>query len=140
MKKISIVIPCYNEEENVIPISNAVIAEFQKSLPQYDYEIVFIDNDSQDKTRELLRELCAGNHKIKAIFNAKNFGQFKSPYYGLLQATGDCAILLVADFQDPVEMIPRFVAEWKSPINRHFPIHQKHSYKEWWKAHSSWKF
>ena len=63
MKKISIVIPCYNEEENVIPISNAVIAEFQKSLPQYDYEIVFIDNDSQDKTRELLRELCAGNIK-----------------------------------------------------------------------------
>lgn len=114
MKKISIVIPCYNEEENVIPISNAVIAEFQKSLPQYDYEIVFIDNDSQDKTRELLRELCAGNHKIKAIFNAKNFGQFKSPYYGLLQATGDCAILLVADFQDPVEMIPRFVAEWEN--------------------------
>ena len=113
MKKISIVIPCYNEEENVIPISNAVIAEFQKSLPQYDYEIVFIDNDSQDKTRELLRELCAGNHKIKAIFNAKNFGQFKSPYYGLLQATGDCAILLVADFHPPVEMSPRFVADWE---------------------------
>ncbi len=67
MKKISIVIPCYNEEENVIPISNAVIAEFQKSLPQYDYEIVFIDNDSQDKTRELLRELCAGNQDRKSV-------------------------------------------------------------------------
>lgn len=113
MKKISVVIPCFNEEENVGPISEAVVAEFRKSLPQYDYEIIFIDNDSQDNTRELLRGLCAGNPKIKAILNAKNFGQFKSPYYGLLQATGDCAILLVADFQDPVELIPRFVEEWE---------------------------
>ena len=114
MKKISVVIPCYNEEENVVPISEAVIAEFQKSLPNYDYEIIFIDNDSQDNTRPLLKELCAKNLKIKAIFNAKNFGQFKYPYYGLLQASGDCAILLVADFQDPVEMIPKFVAEWEN--------------------------
>lgn len=114
MKKISIVIPCYNEEENVVPISEAVIAEFGKSLPDYDYEIIFIDNDSQDRTRELIRDLCKKNPKIKSIFNAKNFGQFKSPYYGLLQATGDCAILLVADFQDPVEMIPKFVTEWEN--------------------------
>ncbi|MBP3543465.1 MAG: glycosyltransferase, partial [Lachnospiraceae bacterium] len=55
MKKISVVIPCYNEEENVVPISEAVIAEFQKSLPNYDYEIIFIDNDSQDNTRPLLK-------------------------------------------------------------------------------------
>lgn len=114
MKKISVVIPCYNEEENVEPISEAVIAEFKKSLPDYDYEIIFIDNDSQDNTRTLLRGLCRKNPKIKAILNAKNFGQFKSPYYGLLQATGDCAILLVADFQDPVELIPQYVREWEN--------------------------
>ena len=114
MKKISVVIPCYNEEENVGPISDAVIAEFEKSLPDYDYEIIFIDNDSQDNTRTLLRGLCEKNPRIKAILNAKNFGQFKSPYYGLLQATGDCTILLVADFQDPVELIPRFVEEWEN--------------------------
>lgn len=113
MKTISVVIPCFNEEENVVPISEAVIEIFNKELPDYDYEIIFIDNDSQDKTRELLRGLCKKNPKIKAIFNAKNFGQFKSPYYGLLQATGDCGILVAADFQDPVEMIPKFVKEWE---------------------------
>ena len=71
-EKISVLIPCYNEEENVIPISQAVIDEFEKSLPDYDYEIVFIDNDSQDNTRAY-QSLCANNPKIKAIFNAKNF-------------------------------------------------------------------
>lgn len=114
MKTISIVIPCYNEEENVEAISQAVIDEMQKNLPNYDYEIIFIDNDSQDNTRPLIRKLCKNNPKIKAIFNAKNFGQFNSPYYGLCQVTGDCAILLCADFQDPVEMIPKLVAEWEN--------------------------
>lgn len=113
MKKISIVIPTYNEEENVKPIAEAVSALFDVQLEAYDYEIIFIDNCSKDKTRELLSEICKQNKKIKAIFNAKNFGQFNSPYYGLLQATGDCAVLLAADFQDPVEVIPSFVSEWE---------------------------
>ena len=81
MKKISIMVPCYNEEENVEPLSEAIIAMFAKNLPQYDYEILFIDNDSTDTTRVRLRRLCENNPKIKAIFNAKNFGQFNSPYY-----------------------------------------------------------
>ena len=113
MKKISILIPCYNEEENVVPIANAVVEELGRSLPQYDYELVFIDNDSKDNTRPLLRELCARNPRIKAIFNAKNFGQFNSPYYGMLQTTGDCTILMCCDFQDPIEMLPKIVAEWE---------------------------
>lgn len=71
MKKISIMIPCYNEEENVVPISEAVIKELAKSLSEYDYEILFIDNDSKDNTRPLLREICRKNPKVKAIFNAK---------------------------------------------------------------------
>lgn len=101
MKKISVLIPCYNEEENVGPISDAVIDIITRELPMYDYELVFIDNDSTDSTRPLLRELCKKNPKIKAIFNARNFGQFNSPYYGILQVTGDCVISMVADFQDP---------------------------------------
>ena len=113
MKTISIMVPCYNEEENVVPMSQALIAMFEQDLPQYDYEILFIDNHSTDTTRVKLRQLCAGNPKIKAIFNARNFGQFNSPYYGLLQTTGDCAIAVCCDFQDPVEMIPKFVAEWE---------------------------
>ena len=112
MKKISIMVPCYNEEENVVPMSEALVAELSK-LPQYDYEILFIDNCSLDSTREKIREICAGNKKIRAIFNSKNFGQFNSPYYGLCQTTGDCTISVCCDFQDPVEMIPKLVEEWE---------------------------
>lgn len=113
MKKISVMIPCYNETDNVIPISEAVIAELQKSLPEYDYEILFIDNASTDGTRDKLEKLCKGNKKIKAIFNVTNFGQFNSPFYGMCQTTGDCTIVLCCDFQDPVELIPTFVHEWE---------------------------
>lgn len=113
MKKISIVIPCYNELENVGPISDAVISMMEKDLPNYDYEILFIDNCSTDGTRQKLRRICEKNKKIKAIFNVANFGQFNSPFYGMCQSDGDCTVLLCADFQDPVEMIPKFVAEWE---------------------------
>jgi len=112
VKKISILIPTYNEEENVGPLSEAIVKEFSK-IQQYDYEIIFIDNDSQDNTRKIIKELHSENKKIKAIFNAKNFGQNNSPYYGLLQTTGDCAILMCADFQDPVEMIPKLIEKWE---------------------------
>lgn len=113
MKKISIVIPCYNEVDNVCPISEAVTGMMEKDLPSYDYEILFIDNCSTDGTRDNLRRLCRENEKIKAIFNAANFGQFNSPYYGMCQSSGDCTVLLCCDFQDPVDMIPKFVAEWE---------------------------
>lgn len=113
MKKISIVVPCYNEEENVEALASAIKETFRKDLEDYRYEIIFIDNDSRDRTREIIRRLCGEDKDIKGIFNAKNFGQFNSPYYGLLQSTGDCTILMAADFQDPVEMIPRFVLEWE---------------------------
>lgn len=114
MKRISILIPTYNEEENVKPLSVAVMREMEMRLSQYEYEIVFIDNDSEDNTRTILRELCKKHSQIKAIFNAKNFGQFNSPFYGLMQTTGDCTILLCADFQDPIEMLPALVAEWEN--------------------------
>ena len=114
MKKISILIPCYNEEDNVVPMSEAIVNLFTTELSVYEYELIFIDNDSHDKTRVLLREICAKNPKIKAIFNAKNFGQFNSPYYGILQTTGDCTITMVCDFQDPIELIPQYIKEWEN--------------------------
>lgn len=113
MKKVSLLIPTYNELENVEALSKEIIGEMEK-LPQYSYEIIFIDNDSKDGTRDKLREMCRSNSKIKAILNAKNFGQNNSPYYGLTQTTGDCAILMCADFQDPVEMIPILLREWEA--------------------------
>ena len=114
MKTISIVVPCYNEEENVVAMADAIRGMFRKSLPDYRYELIFIDNDSADSTRDLIRGLCQSDPDIKGIFNAKNFGQFNSPYYAMLQSTGDCTVLMAADFQDPVEMIPQYVKEWES--------------------------
>ena len=134
MKTISIVVPCYNEEENVGPLYTALRALFSGSgaepqeaaddsirpnhpaeaaLSGYRYEILFIDNDSHDRTRERIRAICAEDPSVKAIFNAKNFGQFNSPYYAMLQTSGDATILMAADFQDPVEMIPQFVHAWE---------------------------
>ena len=107
------VIPCYNEEGNVEAISTVIVKLFKKELAKYDYEIIFIDNDSQDKTRELIRKICKKDKKIKAIFNVKNFGQFNSPYYGLLNANGDAVVSIAADFQEPVDMIPKFVEAWE---------------------------
>ncbi|WP_423901990.1 glycosyltransferase family 2 protein, partial [Colibacter massiliensis] len=80
---------------------------------KYNYEIVFIDNFSTDGTRDILERLCAEDKHIKAIFNAKNFGQFNSPFYGMCQTTGDCTIVMCADFQDPVDLIPQLVHEWE---------------------------
>lgn len=113
MKKVSVLIPCYNEKENVVPMSEAIANLFETDCKQYDYELLFIDNDSTDGTRDLLRQICAKNPKVKAIFNAKNFGQFNSPYYGILQTTGDCTISMCCDFQDPIELIPQYLQAWE---------------------------
>lgn len=113
MKTISIVVPCYNEEENINALYQAIDHIFNTELPKYTYELIFIDNDSKDRTREIIRGLCDEDKRVKGIFNAKNFGQFNSPYYAMLQSTGDCTILMAADFQDPVEMIPKYVKEWE---------------------------
>ena len=112
-KVISVMIPCYNEVENVKPISDAVIEIFDNQLKEYDYYILFIDNASTDGTRDKLEEMCTSNKRIRAIFNVTNFGQFKSPFYGICQTDGDCTISMACDFQDPVELIPRFVEEWE---------------------------
>lgn len=107
------VIPTYNEEANVIPLADAIVGVLTGELAEYDYEIIFIDNHSKDSTQMKLRQLCRENKRIKAIFNARNFGQMRSPVHGLKQATGDCVIRMCADFQDPVEMIVQFVREWE---------------------------
>lgn len=113
MKKISILIPCYNEIENAELMAKTVINVMNESLPQYDYEVVFIDNSSTDGTRDVIEKLCAEDHRIKAIFNVTNFGQFNSPFYGICQCYGDCVIPICCDFQDPVELIPVFVKKWE---------------------------
>jgi glycosyltransferase involved in cell wall biosynthesis len=113
MKTISIVIPCYNEEENIRPLYNEVKNMFSKDLASYEHEILFIDNHSTDSTRRILRELCVEDKKVKCILNSRNFGSSSSMVYGLCQANTDCAVLLFADFQEPIELIPEFVKEWE---------------------------
>ena len=113
-KRLSVMIPCYNEEENVRAIYEAVRQQFNENLPQYDYEILFIDNKSQDQTRDIIRRICSEDKNVKAIFNCRNFGQFNSPYYAITQTSGECCITLCADFQDPPELIPQFVKEWEN--------------------------
>lgn len=113
MKSISIVIPCYNEEENIMPLYNEVSKMLLKDLPSYEHEILFIDNHSTDSTRQLLRNICSADKKVKCIFNSRNVGSSTSMVYGLCQSNTDCTVLLFADFQEPIELIPEFVHEWE---------------------------
>ena len=113
MKKlISILTACYNEEENVEILYNRVKDVF-KQLPQYNYEHIFIDNASTDKTVEILKRLAAQDKNLKIIVNACNFGHLRSPFHGMREAYGDAVISMVADLQDPPELIPELLAKWE---------------------------
>ena len=113
MKTIGIVIPTYNEEDNVEPLYAALREQFEALKERYEYEILFIDNKSKDSTREKLLQLCQLDKRVKAIFNTRNFGHVNSPYYGALQTSSDCTIIMGADFQDPPALIPRMVEAWE---------------------------
>lgn len=114
MKKlITIVVPAYNEELNVENVYRKVSDIMSEYLNRYDYEIMFVDNCSLDSTREKLRALVEKDCKVKAIFNARNFGYVRNVFYGLTQAQGDCAVLLHADLQNPPEMIRDFIKYWE---------------------------
>ena len=111
-KLISIVTPCLNEEANVDKIYTAVKTLFSKK-EHYSYEHIFIDNKSNDKTRELLREIAKKDKNVKLIFNTRNFGQWASPYWALQQSKGEAGILIVADLQDPPNLIEDFLRFWE---------------------------
>jgi polyisoprenyl-phosphate glycosyltransferase len=111
---ISVVSPCFNEEDNVRNCYEQVRRVFQEQLPEHDYEHIFCDNDSTDATAEILADLAADDPRVRVIFNARNFGPIPSNYNGILASRGDAVILcLPADVQDPPEMIPQFVARWE---------------------------
>ncbi len=113
MKKISIVTACYNEEENVEALYREVKRVFQENLQDYEYEHIFIDNASHDATVSILKKIANVDKNVKIIVNSRNFGHIRSPFYGLLQASGDAVISIVADFQDPPNLISEFVKKWE---------------------------
>jgi glycosyltransferase involved in cell wall biosynthesis len=110
-KLISIVTPCYNEGQNIEELHERIAAVMQK-LP-YEYEHICIDNSSTDDTVAKLRKISERDKRVKVIVNVRNFGHIRSPYYALLQARGDAAILIASDLQDPPEMIPDFISKWE---------------------------
>jgi glycosyltransferase involved in cell wall biosynthesis len=112
MKKITVLTPCYNEEENV-EILYARVKEIFALLPQYSYEHIFIDNASIDRTVEILKRLAAEDRNLKIIVNARNFGHIRSPFHGIKESYGDAVITIVADLQDPPEMIPILLQKWE---------------------------
>ena len=112
MKLISTVTPCYNEEENIADVYKQVKETFSQ-LPDYQYEHIFIDNASKDRTVKILREIASEDKNVKIIINTRNFGHIRSPFYGLLQAKGDAVILIYADLQDPPSLIPEFMRKWE---------------------------
>ncbi|MGD9971108.1 MAG: glycosyltransferase family 2 protein [Sulfuricurvum sp.] len=113
MKFISIMTACYNEEENIAEVYGQVKKVFQTKLPEYRYEHVFIDNSSEDRTVEILRDIAENDFNVKVIVNARNFGHIRSPFHGMMQCHGDAVISIVADLQDPPEMIVDFIRQWE---------------------------
>ena len=113
MKKISLVSSCYNEEENIDVLYERTMKSIESFEKKYEFEYILLDNGSTDNTAEKLRELAQKDSKVKVILNARNFGHIRSPYYGMLQATGDAIIYLASDLQDPPELIPEFIEKWE---------------------------
>jgi len=112
MKEICVCIPCFNEEQNIASMVECLRKIFAEKLAGYRYRILFIDNKSTDHTRDIIRMQCTKFENVQAIFNVKNF-KYESGYYGLLEAGGDCTISIPADFQVPVEIIPKLVDAWE---------------------------
>jgi glycosyltransferase involved in cell wall biosynthesis len=110
-KLISIVTPCYNEEENVEEL-HTQITQIMSELPEYDFEHIYIDNASTDRTIPILRRLAGADKRVKVIINARNFGHIRSPYHAILQAQGDAVISMSSDFQDPPHLIKEFIKKW----------------------------
>jgi len=112
MKLISIVTPCFNEEENIRELYESV-KNVMLEVPGYRYEHIIIDNCSTDGTVAILREISLVDKRVKVILNARNFGWIRSPYYGILQANGDAVIMIVSDLQEPPEIIKQFISKWE---------------------------
>lgn len=110
---ISITSPCFNEEDNIQELYERVVKAMAE-LPEFDFEYLFIDNASTDRTAEILCELAKKDPRVKVIINTRNFGHIRSPYWGIINTTGAATIYLASDLQDPPELIPEFIRQWRA--------------------------
>lgn len=122
---ISVVIPCYNEEDNAAAICSAVIEVLTPLGLTFD--IIFIDNDSRDRTVEIIRSLCARDPRVRLIVNTRNFGQMRSPTYAVYQASGRAVIGMSADFQDPPALLPQMIERWRAGADIVLGVRQSES-------------
>jgi polyisoprenyl-phosphate glycosyltransferase len=113
MSLLSILTPCFNEEGGIVACYEAVRAVMEGQLPSLDYEHIFIDNDSQDRTVALLREIAGRDKRVKIIVNSRNFGPARSPFHALRQTSGDAVVPILADLQTPPSLIPAMVKLWE---------------------------
>ena len=113
MKIISVIIPCYSEEKSINQMYGRLIKVFQEQIPQYNYEIIFVDDHSPDNTRDEIRKLCSEDKHVKAVFNARNFGFSRNVFASLQYGTGDATFMLFGDLQDPPEILPQMVEKWE---------------------------
>lgn len=114
MKTISVTIPCWSEEKSIRQMYDRLMRVFREQLPQYDYEIIFVDDYSPDNTRDEIRKLCQEDHKVKGVFNARNFGFNRNVFATMQYGSGDAIFMLFGDLQDPPEVLPQFVKEWEA--------------------------
>jgi glycosyltransferase involved in cell wall biosynthesis len=124
-KLISIVAGCFNEQDNIAELHQRITAVMQQA-PQYDYEILLIDNASTDRTVDVIREIAARDKHLKAIVNVRNFGHIRSPYHALLLAQGDAVIGMASDLEDPPELIIEFIRKWEEGYKVAIGVRRKH--------------
>ena len=117
-KLISIITPCYNEEDNIVELCDR-ISVIMNNQP-YNYEHICIDNASTDTTVQKIKNIAINDKCLKLIINSRNFGHIRSPFYGILQSNGDACILIASDFQDPPEMIEKFIEKWELGFNEKY--------------------
>lgn len=113
MKKISVTIPCWAEEKSVRQMYERLTKVFRERLPQYDYEIIYVDDCSSDQTQDEIRKLCAEDKKVKGVFNARNFGFNRNVFASMQYGSGDATFLIFGDLQDPPELLPQLVEKWE---------------------------
>ncbi len=130
LKKLSFVIPVYNEEDNLINAYNAINEFMQAYKDKYDYEIIFTDNHSEDNTFSIVRDIAKNDKRVKAVCFSKNFGYQKSIYTGYLLASGDAAIQLDCDLQDPLQVAHEFIKKWEEGYAVVYGIRKNR--KEFW--------